>query len=113
MDISLETFVKQDPSFSSETAGATSITVQESGYLELESLEEKLKASQERELLVPVRDKSVEVSVPGGVGALEDQKLRIFLDEQGEEGYFHLVARRASDDALVYTEPAMIRLVAV
>ena len=36
--------------------------------------------------------------------------MRIFLDDQRQEAHFHLVARRAADEALVYTEPAMIKM---
>ena len=37
--------------------------------------------------------------------------MRIFLDDQRQEANFHLVARRAADEALVYTEPARSRWV--
>lgn len=38
--------------------------------------------------------------------------MRIFLDDQGQGAHFRLVARRAADEALVYTEPAMVKLIA-
>ncbi len=113
MDLSLETFLKTDPRDRSEEIGPTIFAVDEDAYLELVEHEEALKNSSAREVHVPIDEASVDVNAPVRVGCLKDQKLRIFLDNEGKDAHVHLVAKRASDEALVYTEPAMIKLIAI
>ena len=113
MDISVETFLKPNPESISDTVGQTRLSVSESTYLELVELEETLKDRTSRELMVAVDDHAIDVRAPRNLGSLREQQVRIFLDGEGQAGHFHLVAKRSSDGALVYTEPTMIRLLAV
>jgi hypothetical protein len=102
MEITVETFLKPNPQAESEAAGRTTLVIDENAFLALEKAEE----------LYAVRDQDIDVDLPSDIGALKEENVRIFLSPGSEAGHFHLVARRAEDDALVYTEPAMIRLVA-
>lgn len=113
MDISVETFLKPDPGATSESVGLTRLSVEESAYVELMELEENLKDSNNRETMVSAETHAIEVSTPQKIGELKEPQVRVYLDSQSGLGHFHLVAKRASDNALVYTEPTMIRLVAV
>ena len=96
MDLSLETFLKTDPRDSSEEIGPTTLAVDEEAYMELVEHEEALKNSSSCEVHVPISEASVDVNAPDRVGWLKDQKLRIFLDNEGQDAHFHLVAKRAS-----------------
>jgi hypothetical protein len=113
MDLSLETFLKTAPRDTSEKVGPTSLSVDEDAYMELVEHQETLKVASSRETLVPIDDSTIDVNAPDHLGGLKDQQVRIFLDDEGQEAHFHLVAKRASDEALVYTEPAMIKLIAI
>ena len=113
MDLSLETFLKTDPRDRSEEMGPTNLAVNEDAYMELLKHEEALKRSPSRELQIPISEASIDVDAPDHLGWLKDQKLRIFLDNESHDAHFHLVAKRARDEALVYTEPAMIKLIAI
>lgn len=112
MEITVETFLKPNPQAESEAAGQTTLVIDESAFLALEKAEESLKEGESAEALYAVRDQDIEVDPPSDIGALKEENVRVFLSPGSEAGHFHLVARRAADDALVYTEPAMIRLVA-
>ncbi len=113
MDISLDTFLKPEPAAASEIVGRTRLSLDEGAYRQLFELEEKLKERATRELLVDAEECAIDVNAPQEIGDLKEPQVRVFLDKEGEAGHFHLVATRASDDALVYTEPTMIRLMAV
>ncbi len=113
MDISVDTFLKPDLGTASETVGRTTMSLDESAYQKLVEVEELLKDRSSQEMLVPVDEHEIDVSAPGDLGDLTEQKVRVFLGTDEQAGHFHLVAKRASDRALVYTEPTMIRLVAV
>jgi hypothetical protein len=113
MKLSLETFLKLDTQDASEKVGPTSLSVDEGAYMELVEYEETLKVASSRETLIPIDDSTIDVDAPDHLGGLKEQKVRIFLDEEGREAHFHLVAKRASDEALVYTEPTMIKLIAI
>ncbi len=113
MELSVDTFLKSTPEAKSDVVGRTTITVDEEGFRQLEKLEESLKSSGSEELLAPVHEAAIQAEVPADLGEIRDQKVRIFLGEDGETGQFHLVAKRVDDEALVYTEPTIIRLIAV
>ena len=111
MEITVETFLKQKPQDKSETVGPTRLSMDDTAYQKLLQLEERLQSIESREMLVDAD--SVVVDAPAEIGGLEDIKVRVFLDQTAEAAHFHLVAKRSSDDALVYTEPAMLRVVPV
>ena len=111
MDITVETFLKQQPGDTSEPVGPTRLSLDESAYRDLLKLEERLLDSGSEELLVEAQ--SVDIEAPSELGRLDAPRMRIFLDPSKEAAHFHLVAKRDTDGALVYTEPTMIRMIAV
>lgn len=112
MELSVETFLKPTPQASSETVGQARLSLNESVYQQLTDLEQTLKNSASKEVTIAASEHDIDIDSPSDVGALKDKKVRVFLDRENQAGHFHLVAKRSSDEALVYTEPAMIRLVA-
>ena len=113
MEISVDTFLKKNPRATSETVGRTTLCVEEKAFLELAEMEQTLQDSASRELTVPAAEGAIDIDAPRALGALQDPMVRVFLDRESQAGHFHLVAKRAQDQALVYTEPTMIRLVAM
>ncbi|RLQ21762.1 hypothetical protein DWB85_10770 [Seongchinamella sediminis] len=111
MNITVETFLKAQPGDSSEPVGPSRLTLDDSAYQNLLKLEQQLMESDSPELVIPAR--RVDVDAPAGVGPLDAPQMRVFLDPSKDAAHFHLVARRGSDGALVYTEPTMIRMLAV
>jgi len=111
MNITVETFLKQQPGDTSEPVGPTRLSLEEPAYRDLLKVEERLLDSGQEELLVEAQ--RVDIETPSGLGPLDAPRMRVFLDPSKEAAHFHLVAKRSTDGALVYTEPTMIRMVAV
>lgn len=111
MDITVETFVKPQAGESSEAMGQTRLSLDDKTYRELLKLEERLLDSESEELMIAAG--SVDIDAPAKLGSLAEAKMRLFLDPSQDAAHFHLVAKRSTDGALVYTEPTMIRMVAV
>ena len=111
MDITVETFVKEQPGNSSEPMGPTRLSLNEAAYRDLLKLEEQLVDSESRELMVGAN--TVDIDAPAKIGSLAEPQMRLFLDPSKDAAHFHLVAKRSTDGALVYTEPTMIRMLAV
>jgi len=112
MEIALETFRKPAMDMPSETIGRSTITIGETGYLELEKLEKQLLDSGQTELMVDTDGRAMQLDTPIKQDDLRETRIRVFLDEDAQAG-FHIVAKHAQDDSLIYTEPAMVRLVVV
>jgi hypothetical protein len=53
------------------------------------------------------------LDTPEACGELGECKVRLYLDDASGAGHFHVVGREARDNSLIYTEPAMVRLVAL
>lgn len=113
MDIALDTFKKPAPGMPSENIGRSTITIDETGYLSLERLEQKLLDSGQAELLVDTDEKTLQLHAPVDQEDLRDTRIRLFLDNDTRAGLFHLVAQHARDESIIYTEPTLVRLVAV
>jgi hypothetical protein len=72
----------------------------------LEDAEERLKATDEREVMVDVDMATLDLKVPEGYGPLSDCQMRVYLHL--ERGQYHLVGHRASDGSLIYTNAVLI-----
>lgn len=113
MKLSLNTYRKPSARQPSENIGRSDIVVGDAGYRTLEQLEERLKTMDESELMMDIESDSFQVSAPDGCDDLYDCKVRLFMDHESDSGLFHIVGRLARDNSLVYTEPAVVRLVAL
>jgi hypothetical protein len=113
MEIALDTFKKPATGMPSENIGLSTVTIGAEGYLELERLEQELLESGKPEVLVDADDKTVQMETPLGQDELREPRIRVFLDDDTQGGFFHVVARDARDGGVIYTEPTMVRLVAV
>lgn len=113
MELRLETFRKTANESNSEEIGQSRITIGQAEYRELERLEKKLKDSDENEMMIDLTNRDVEIETPDASGELKDTKVRLFLDEEAQAGLFHVVAKSAMDDSLIYTEPSLVRMVAL
>jgi len=113
MDIALETFRRPCTDASPESIGRSTVTIDEAGYLALARLEQKLIDSGQDELFMDTDERTIHIDPPLNQNDLRDRKVRVFLDENTQAGVFHVVARHARDDSLIYTQPTMVRLVAI
>lgn len=82
--------------------------ISDSCHIELEAAEEELLKTQAPEKFVDVEMTSLELEMPPEIGPLSDCQFRVYLGPLDSRGQFHLVAHRASDNGLVYTNPVMV-----
>jgi hypothetical protein len=112
MEIAVETFRKPTKNAPSEVVGISKVTVDEAAYRTLEKLEERLTASEKDEMTVATDEGSPALETPEALNDLRDTRIRLFLDDNNA-AHFHVTARLQQDNSLIYTEPTMIRLVAM
>ena len=113
MELALETYRKPTLEGSSESVGHARVVVRDGGYRALERLEERLRESEQDELMLDIGASDIELELPDECGDMSDCKLRVYLDGETRAGLFHVVGRTSRDSSLVYTEPAMVRLIAL
>ncbi len=113
MNIALETFKQPTTDVPPENIGRSTVSIGEDGYLALSRLEQELLQTDQDELLMDTDEKTVQLDAPVGQGELHDSKVRVFLDEETRAGVFHLVARHSRDNSMIFTEPTMLRLIAI
>lgn len=77
-------------------------------HLALEAAEEELDKTHALEKFVDVDMDVLKLEVPAEVGPLSDCRLRVYLSPLDNRGQFHIVAHRASDNGLVYTNSVMV-----
>jgi hypothetical protein len=87
--------------------------VSDDGYRALEQLEQQLKENDQPELMMDVAASQIDLDLPGECGEVNQCKIRVYLDEETRAGLFHFVGHASRDDSLVYTEPTMVRLIAL
>ena len=113
MQLTLETWHKPQRARRSEEIGITRLEIDEHQYRRLEEVELELRSSDAKEAFLDLQDDDVILQPPAKCGSLADCRLRVYLRDDDDSGLFHLVGRRAKDDALVYTNSVMVRTVAV
>lgn len=113
MQLILETWHKPKQAKHSEEIGITRLHIDENQYRRLEQAELELKQSDCQEAFLDLEEEDIDLQPPQGFGALADCKIRLYLREADDSGHFHLVGRRAQDDALIYTNSVLVRTVAV
>lgn len=113
MELTLETYRKANTESSSTEIGPSKVTIEQAKYREIEELEAKLKDSGQNEILVDFKQGELDIEAPRAHSALKEVKLRLFMDEEAEAGLFHVVAKSAEDNSLIYTEPTLVRMVAL
>ncbi|KAA1191902.1 hypothetical protein F0M18_10265 [Pseudohalioglobus sediminis] len=113
MELALETFRKTARQSPSDPIGIASFKVDEDTYKMLEKLENRLKDEGSRELFHEVHPRELELDMPDKCGEISDCKLRLYLDAESGAGHFHVVAEEQHNGNLIYTEPTMIRMVAL
>lgn len=113
MDIALETFKQPAANLPPENIGRSTVSIGEEGYLALSRLEQELQRSGQDELLLDADQNTIQLDAPIKEDELHDSKVRVFLDEDTKAAVFHLVARHSRDNSMIFTEPTMLRLIAI
>jgi len=106
--LSVEGWNKPNPNALSIPIGLLNFRVSEKYHLLLEQAEDEMELSHEPERFIDVDMETMELETPAECGALTDCQLRVYLDKHEHRGQFHLVAHRASDNSLVYSNAVMI-----
>ena len=111
MQLSLEAWEESSKSDQSEEVGTIRLEIGDREFRSLERMENELKQSENREAFLNVSPQTLSLQTPGHCGPLSDCKIRVYLREEDDTGHFHLVGRRAENDALIYTNAVMVRTV--
>ena len=111
MHLSLEAWQKSHESEEVEEMGTVRMEISEREFSSLAKIERDLKESEEREAFLKVSPATLSLQPPRECGPLADCKIRVYLREEDDTGHFHLVGRRAANDAPVYTNSVMLRAV--
>ena len=109
MELSLETYVKRGATEAAEEIGRAKLVVQPGGYQHLESLESQLRETGAEEILVDFDARHIALEMPQPLAEIKEPKLRVTLEKEAALGHFHVVAKHAEDDSLIYTNTATIR----
>jgi hypothetical protein len=113
MELALETFRKTASDERSESIGHSKMVVRDASYRALARLEEALKGREQNEMMIDIDANKLQLDTPDECSDLSDCKIRLYIDEESRAGLFHVVGRQARDNSLIYTEPAMVRLIAL
>lgn len=105
--MSLESWCKPKGFEQSIASGVIGLRINDDYHLTLEQEAARLEKEGIREKLIPIETGELEMTLPSELGEISDCSLRLYLDEE-HRGHFHLVAHRASDDALIYTNAVMV-----
>ncbi len=84
------------------------LRVSEDCHLLLEQVADDLMRNREREALLDVDIRELELDMPRECGPLEDCQLRVYISPWDERSHFHLVGHRAADHSLVYSNAVMV-----
>ena len=82
--------------------------VAEKYHCAMERAEEALQINRGGEQFIDVDLATLELDAAPEYGDIADPRFRVYLGSADQRGHFHLVARRANDDALIYSNSVMI-----
>ncbi|MEH6578552.1 MAG: hypothetical protein V7731_15935 [Amphritea sp.] len=89
--------------------GEISFRVNDEYHLEMESVEERLAASEdEKQAEIPVDMNTLELRTPAECGELSDCQFHVFVNKREGRGHFFLKGHRANDHALIYSNAVMV-----
>lgn len=106
--LTIEGWCKPDAAGASIPIGELHFRVDEEYHTLMEQAEENMAKNHEPETLIDVDINTMELQTSNECGELTDCKFRVYLTPDDDRGHFHLVAKRASDNALVYSNAVMI-----
>ncbi|MGI9275778.1 MAG: hypothetical protein ACR2PT_13165 [Endozoicomonas sp.] len=106
--LTLESWCKPNGEEFSSPIGSIHFRVNEDCRLLLEKAQEALQTTHEPEAFVPIDMSTMELETPSECGLLSDCQLRVYLRPVDNRGQFHLVAHRAMDDSLIYSNAVMV-----
>ncbi len=107
-DLTIEGWRKTGDDQKSTPVGNISFHIDEELHLRLEQAEDQLQESHEPEILIDVDSQRLNLQTPADIGELSGCRFRVYLHQGDERGHFHLVANRAADGSLVYTNAVMV-----
>ncbi len=106
--LTLDSFVKPEDAMKSQPAGLVHLELKASDFRRLEEAEAQLQREHQRETMIQIDPKELNLELPKAVPALEDCQLRVYIHEDDERGHFHLVGHRRGDHSLFYTNAVMV-----
>lgn len=106
--LSIEGWCKAGSDAKSVPGGLLHFRVAEEYHRAMETAEEALQSNPGGEQYIDVDMATLEFDAAPEYGDIADPRFRVYLGRAYQRGHFHLVARRASDDAMIYSNAVMI-----
>ncbi len=109
--LSIEGWCKPEGASKSTRIESLHFRVSEEAHLEMENAEKKLQDSGATEAFVTADMAGLELATSADCGELTDCKFRVYLNADDQTSNFHLVAKRVSDGALIYSDAVLVEFV--
>lgn len=109
--LSIEGWCKPEGASESTRIESLHFRVSEEAHLEMEKAEKRMQESGEREAFVAADMNTLELATSDDCGELTDCKFRVYLSGDDHTANFHLVAKRVSDGALIYSDAVLVEFV--
>ncbi len=109
--LSIEGWCKPEGASKSTRIESLHFRVSEAAHLEMENAEEKLRESDTTEVFVTPDMAGLELETSADCGELTDCKFRVYLNADDQTSNFHLVAKRVSDGALIYSDAVLVEFI--
>ena len=106
--LSIDGWRKPDANAKSIPIGELHFRVHEKYHLMMEKAEQELAETHQPEAFIDVDKDTMELETPNDCGDLVNCRFRVYLDDFDHRGHFHLVAERAGDHSLVYSNAVMV-----
>ena len=113
MRIALETWHTSEQTGNVQELGMSRMTIGDSEYRSLDTIEKQLREGNKREARVNVLPSRLNLETPPACGPLAECQLRVYLREEDDTGHFQLLGSRARDGGSIHTKAVMLRSVAL
>lgn len=109
--LTIEGWCKPEGASKSTRIESLHFRVSEEAHLAMEDAEEKLQDSGTTEVFVTPDMEGLELQTSADCGELTDCKFRVYLNADDQTSNFHLVAKRVSDGALIYSDAVLVEFI--
>ncbi len=109
--LSIEGWCKPEGASKSTRIESLHFRVSEEAHLEMENAEQKMQESGASEVFITPEMEGLELATSADCGELTDCKFRVYLNGDDHTSNFHLVAKRVSDGALIYSDAVLVEFV--
>jgi len=108
----LETFRRTSSDDQAIELGTTRLILRDRELALMAKLEKRLCRINQSEIAVDINPDDIQMDAPASCGALKDCRLQLVFNMETHSSSFHVAARQASDNSIVYTDSVKMPLTA-